>query len=108
MHADEGVRATPFHLASDVGGEEVQQYSKQRQSRNAVGSQDPCATAFVMGMVWMRLWSRYDSTAAGLMFHANLLGYGNIAALLGRSVTFTASGPNDLRTAGMLLQLQSC
>jgi len=32
------------------------------------------------------------------MFHANLLGYGNIAALLYGSVTFTASGPNDLRT----------
>jgi len=32
------------------------------------------------------------------MFHSNLLGYGNIAALLYGSVTFTASGPNDLRT----------
>src|SRR5262249_43173608 len=73
-HTDRSVRATVNHLVSDVGGEEVEQYSEQRQARNYICRKHPCTTAFVVGFMSWRLGRRDGRTTRSPMFHANLLG----------------------------------
>jgi hypothetical protein len=57
-------------LVSNVDRKEIDQYSKQRQSRNAVRGKHPGAAAFVLRT--RRLRSSFRGITRSPMFHANL------------------------------------
>ncbi len=59
---------------SHVARKVIQQYSKQRQSRNAVCSQNPRTAAFAMGYRRLRTAYICRGITQGPIFHANLRG----------------------------------
>ena len=61
-------------LMSHVARKVIQQYSKQRQSRNTVCSQNPNTAAFAMGYGRLRTAYICRGITQGPIFHANLRG----------------------------------
>ena len=61
-------------LMSHVAGKVIQQYSKQRESRNAVCGKNPNTAAFVMRCRRLRTAHICRGITQGPIFHANLRG----------------------------------
>lgn len=73
------MRRRTLALVGDVGREEVNQHAEQRESGDAVASQNPCAATLAVRYMWRLCgWG----TVRGPMLHENLPKDGNIVARL--------------------------